>query len=181
MARINERQREKYWKDPDAAAARLRKWREKNPELQRAIERRQINKDRDKIYARNKQFREENREYMSERSKRLYEETRVKAPWTNCLRGSIRRAKKKGIPFELSNEWAKARWTGHCELTGLPFNLSHTFVSSDSPSIDRIVPEKGYVPDNCRFILSAVNNLKGTGTDTDMLLIARILVAKFGN
>lgn len=76
-------------------------------------------------------------------------------------------------------EWAEKRWTGKCEITGLPFILStqrnpYLF----SPSLDKIVPSLGYVPDNCRFILHAVNALKGAGTDEQMLEIAKAIVEK---
>lgn len=45
-----------------------------------------------------------------------------------------------------------------------------------SISIDRIKPELGYVPGNVRFLLAGVNDLKGTGTDEDVLTIAHALV-----
>lgn len=46
-----------------------------------------------------------------------------------------------------------------------------------SPSIDRIVPALGYTPENCRFILWAVNAFKHDGTDDDMYRVAEALIA----
>jgi hypothetical protein len=45
-----------------------------------------------------------------------------------------------------------------------------------SPSIDRIDPEIGYLETNCRFVLFAINGLKGRGTDADLFAIAHALV-----
>jgi hypothetical protein len=88
------------------------------------------------------------------------------------------RSKKKAIPFDLTNEWAESIWTGKCALTGIEFVLGQRGHGPKrlSPSIDRIEPAKGYVPDNCRFILHAVNALKQDGTDAEMMEIARAIV-----
>jgi hypothetical protein len=45
-----------------------------------------------------------------------------------------------------------------------------------SPSIDRIIPTLGYTKGNCRFILHALNALKGSGTDEQALAIAGAFV-----
>jgi len=92
------------------------------------------------------------------------------------------RARRKGVPFSLTAEWAISRYTGACELTGIPFVIGQRGSGPKpySPSIDRIVPSLGYTPGNCRFILWAVNALKHIGTDADMLFIARALVEKHG-
>lgn len=85
----------------------------------------------------------------------------------------------RNLPFTLTDEWARKRWTGRCELTGIPFVVAGTHGKFFSPSLDRIDPKKGYVDDNCRFILFAVNTLKGVGTDEDMMLVARELIANY--
>jgi hypothetical protein len=45
-----------------------------------------------------------------------------------------------------------------------------------SVSIDRIKHHVGYYPHNCRFVLHAVNTMRGSGTDAEMNLIARALI-----
>ncbi len=85
----------------------------------------------------------------------------------------------RNLPFTLTDEWARARWTGKCELTGIPFVVEGKHGKFFSPSLDRIDPKLGYVDGNCRFILFAVNTLKGVGTDEDMMLVARGLVANY--
>ncbi len=47
-----------------------------------------------------------------------------------------------------------------------------------SPSIDRIDSSKGYTPDNCQFVLWAINVFKGDGTLEEMYEIATALINK---
>jgi hypothetical protein len=99
-------------------------------------------------------------------------------PWLKMTIAAKGRALKRGMPFDLTYEWAEKRWTGFCELTGLPFAPRYDASSSIfSPSIDKIVPSKGYVQTNCRFILLGVNNLKHDGTDEEMYLVAKSLIS----
>jgi hypothetical protein len=102
-------------------------------------------------------------------------------PWKNLLKSSFERSKVKNIPFDLTPEWAANRWTGFCEMTCLPFVLgAGSGVRGPrpySPTIDKIDPLKGYTIGNCRFIIQAVNALKGSGTDEDVYRIAEALLA----
>lgn len=106
---------------------------------------------------------------------------RLSFPWKKLLQSSIGRAKKKNVPHTLTYEWGEKRWTGYCELTKIPFLLGQKGSGGKfySPSIDRIVPELGYIPENCRFVLWAVNALKNVGTDEDMLLVAKALTLNY--
>jgi hypothetical protein len=131
--------------------------------------------------ARSRRHREENPTWHKLREPQYYKTYRSKLessrPWTYLLRSRKNEAKIKNIPFDLTNEWAAARWTGHCELTGLKFLATgkpgpHPF----SPSIDKIAAQKRYTQTNSRFILLGCNALKGSGTDTDMHKIAEALM-----
>jgi hypothetical protein len=100
-------------------------------------------------------------------------------PWAKLLRSAKGRAIKKGVPFTLSAAWAVSKWTGRCELTGIPFDMGlpgKPGGRSYSPSIDRIVPSSGYVPTNCRFILYGINRFKGEMSDDEMFIMARLLL-----
>lgn len=94
-------------------------------------------------------------------------------------RNTKRRAKKKDICFGLSEDWIEARlMAGYCEITGIEFNfvIGHPF----APSIDRVKPELGYTPENCRvicWILNAAMNNWGLGP---VLKVARVLVKEHG-
>lgn len=102
-----------------------------------------------------------------------------KAPWFSLLNGAKGRAAKANLPFNLTSEWAAARWTGRCELTDLEFRATpghgpHFF----SATIDRIDAKLGYVMENCRFVIHAINAMKSDGTDADVLLAAIAIVTR---
>ncbi|MGH7971285.1 MAG: hypothetical protein ACREIC_21410, partial [Limisphaerales bacterium] len=108
-----------------------------------------------------------------------FQKERLIEPWKKFLRSAEHRATKKRVPFALSFEWVRKHWTGRCELTGLEFILGQRGAGPKafSPSIDRIKPELGYVDDNCRFVLWAVNAFKAEGDDEQMLRLARALLS----
>lgn len=96
-------------------------------------------------------------------------------PYLYLVAQAVARSKKRGYKCDLTREWALVRWTGHCEVTGARFVVGkgqHPF----SPSLDRIRPELGYTMKNCRFVLLGVNLLKHTGTDKDMVRIAKAIL-----
>lgn len=76
------------------------------------------------------------------------------------LHTAKRRALKLDLPYDLLDhrEAVRARIdNGVCELTGLPFSFEWNKRTFDSPSIDRIKPELGYVYTNIRVILWGMN------------------------
>lgn len=102
---------------------------------------------------------------------------RIKFPFVKCLRSAKGRAIKYGYEFNLDREWAENVWTGKCSLTGIEFIVSPNRHTVYTPSIDRVDNTKGYIKDNCRFILFGINMLKYTSTDVDMYKLAAALVA----
>lgn len=94
-----------------------------------------------------------------------------------------RRARKEGTEFSLTSDWFIKNFSlGVCALTGLPFSFNgarrgHKY-DPYSPSVDRIDNSRGYHPDNCRVVLTAVNvALNHWGYDV-FLPIARALAAR---
>lgn len=134
--------------------------------------------------ARGRKWTNENRDYVRQIARNHYHRHAVEnlraQPWVTLLNGRSRDAKKKQIPFELTDEWARARWKGCCELTGMPFAPPEKRVGyknrNFSPSIDKIIPALGYTQDNSRFVLWAINSLKRDGTNEQMYAIAEALV-----
>jgi hypothetical protein len=121
--------------------------------------------------------------YARNREKRLEQARRYRValrsaqsltPWKVMLSSARARAARKGIEFDLDDDWAEARWTGYCELTGIEFQPGTKFWAA---SLDRIDNSRGYVKDNCRFVLNAVNLFKGSATDEEMFAVAQALVS----
>lgn len=108
---------------------------------------------------------------------RQRKKVRAEKPYMATLYDAKARARRNGLAFELTESWARERWTGKCELTGALFDrLTGGRPSAFSASLDRIDPTNGYTPDNCRFILWAVNRFKSNYDDATMMRIARLLV-----
>lgn len=109
-------------------------------------------------------------EYIRNGRRRYIEEKSLK-PWKRAIINARTRAKKSGIPFDLTNEWAIRRWTGKCEFSGITFDTSFTGQKGCRPfsvSIDQKEPSKGYTQENCWFILFAYNAAKGSGSLDDL-------------
>lgn len=102
---------------------------------------------------------------------------RVERTASRLVADAKARARQRGLFFDLTQEWAEARWNGTCEITGFPFVVDGCKSSAFSPSLDRIDPAKGYAQDNCRFILWAINRFKNSDTDGLMFSIASAMVA----
>lgn len=72
------------------------------------------------------------------------------------------RAKKKGIPFDLSVDDIKVPKV--CPILGIKLNTNRKKASFDSPSIDRIKPSLGYIKGNVAIISYKANAIKSNAT-----------------
>lgn len=95
-------------------------------------------------------------------------------------------SKKNNLKFDLTVDWILERLNNicwNCELTGLPMRKNREKVSDkhegfmwDSISIDKIIPENGYIKTNVRFTLNIINLFKHKGTDERMYMLASKLL-----
>jgi hypothetical protein len=122
---------------------------------------------------RHKQWRDNNKLKLAQYD-RLY---RAERPWVRAIEKARRRAKEASIECSLTHDWAKSRFTGRCEFTGLEF-VSNGKTNPYSISLDRIDPTKGYTQGNSRFVLWIVNRFKGEDSDAVMIDIARAILEK---
>jgi len=74
------------------------------------------------------------------------------------------RAKSKNLPYNITGPYLIKLWessNGICALTGQPFDLSswgaHGQVNPQAPSVDRIIPNLGYVKGNVRLVTYHMN------------------------
>lgn len=169
----------RYLADHEGNKAKLRESYRKFREKRNAETKADYYANREKYLALRKANAAANPERERASGYRSRQARRLNVPYKALIKSARERAKKKGVPFDLTEAWAKSIWTGRCSITGIEFKLGlngcgpKTF----SPSIDRIVPSLGYVPDNCRFVIWAVNAFKYDGTDEDMYAIAEAILA----
>lgn len=72
------------------------------------------------------------------------------------------RCKKRGIPFNLDKDDIVI--PTHCPALGIPLIHGSKPFHDNSPSIDRLIPSKGYVKGNVRVISFRANKMKQDGT-----------------
>jgi hypothetical protein len=84
-------------------------------------------------------------------------------------------------PIEITRDDLWRLWEaqhGKCALTGIAMTWAKGKIQPTSISLDRIDSSLNYTVDNVRFICHAVNAFKGVGSDDEMLVMARAIVAK---
>jgi len=72
------------------------------------------------------------------------------------------RAKKKGIPFNI--DISDIDIPEFCPVFGCKLKYNTRRGSPDSPSVDRIIPEKGYVKGNVVVVSTRANIIKNNAT-----------------
>ncbi len=98
----------------------------------------------------------------------------------DLIRHAKLRAEKKAVAFNLDmyvDEIQQRIDLGFCEVTGLQFNLDNGR-TWDSPSLDRIIPEDGYVYSNMRIVCHAANSAMGDWGEQKIVDMANGILAK---
>jgi hypothetical protein len=150
---------------PEQSKAASRNWYAKNKEHAAAWKREWIANNTEKYIARRKRY----RSVPTIRARELLTSTK----WI---------ARERGMPHDLDRAWiAEKLAAGKCELTGIAFNFEPLENSRSNPytaSLDRIIPEKGYVKSNVRCILWALNAAFNSYGENVYADIARVYLAR---
>lgn len=95
------------------------------------------------------------------------------------LRSAKHRAKKKGLPFDITVEDIIV--PEYCPVLKIKLKASSRTggAKRNSPSLDRIIPELGYVKGNIQVLSNAASLLKGNSTPEDMLLFAEWVIENY--
>lgn len=91
------------------------------------------------------------------------------------------RAKKSNVPFSITEKDIVI--PEYCPIMGikLEHHRGRSGAYKNSPSLDRIIPEKGYVPGNVRVVSQLANQCKGNATPEEMMKFAHWVIASHGN
>jgi hypothetical protein len=101
--------------------------------------------------------------------KRLKENYRLN-PKISILENAKQRAKAKGVDFAVGIEDFEI--PEFCPVLGIEMKISDDRPSQNSPSLDRIVPELGYVKGNIQVISYKANRLKSDASLKELELFA---------
>jgi len=104
-----------------------------------------------------------------ERDRVLAKLSRRDDPVRHMLYDAKKRAKRKGITFDL--EWDDLTIPENCPVLGIPLFIGDGGRSANSPSLDRFDNNLGYTKDNVRIISLRANALKNDATVEEMRLI----------
>lgn len=118
------------------------------------------------VRARNRRYAAEDPEGTRARDRRL----RVMYPIRELLLGARRRARKAGVEFTITA--ADVVIPERCPWLDIPLTVGCGKVHDGSPSLDRIIPEIGYVRGNVIVISHRANSIKSNATPEQL---ARVL------
>ncbi len=88
------------------------------------------------------------------------------------VRQAKRRAARKGLPFDLTSDDIVV--PDFCPALGIPLYraVGRKAQGPNSPTLDRIEPDIGYVRGNVRVISARANQIKSDATPSELLRVA---------
>lgn len=114
-------------------------------------------------------YHRENREKRNLRARDWHRNNPVKS-----LLPTIKsRAKKQGVPFDLTEE--DILIPDMCPVLGIPLSKRGGKRTDNTPSVDRIVPSLGYVKGNIKIISWRANRLKCDATLEELEKLVRYM------
>ena len=93
---------------------------------------------------------------------------------SSYLSDSKQRAKEKNLPFDLDLEYLASITVEMCPIFKTPFDWGrdNKGQGNERPSLDRIVPELGYIKGNVAFISMWANSIKQDATEKELYAVA---------
>ncbi len=85
------------------------------------------------------------------------------------------RAEKLEVPFDLDEQWLEENSHSSCPVLGIPLDSSSR---DNTPSVDRLFPEKGYTKENCVVMSMKANRLKSDASIEDIEKILQFMKNK---
>ena len=94
---------------------------------------------------------------------------RSQTPEYWMFHGAQRRAKEKGIPFNLTLDDIVIPEV--CPLLNIPIFIGTKTACDNSPTLDRLIPSLGYVKGNILVISDKANRIKSNATIDELMLL----------
>lgn len=90
--------------------------------------------------------------------KAIRDAKRIADPANSMLKEARKRAKRDALPFEINK--ADIITPKYCPILGIPLQIGIGTRSDNSPSLDKIIPNRGYVKGNIQVISYRANRFK---------------------
>jgi len=120
--------------------------------------------------------------YCRECEKKRFKEAYKKDPIPQMLSNSKIRAKAKKLPHNISSDDIREVWPKDniCPVLKKPFEMGFKSgkTKSMAPSLDKIIPSKGYTKGNIVVISDIVNRLKSDASLEDLKKIINFYIKK---
>jgi len=122
-------------------------------------------RDRERYAANHEEVRKVQNQYYAEHSLRIMEQMKKSLkenPERGLLKLAKQRCKKSGVKCTITQEDIVI--PEFCPILGIKLEFGDMKDRDSSPSLDRILPELGYVPGNVAVISYKANRIKNEGT-----------------
>lgn len=86
--------------------------------------------------------------------------------------------RRKGVPYDLDQDYLKSIWTEECPIFGFKFTPREGRHLPTCPNLDRIDPTKGYVKGNVVWISRKANLIKSDASLADIEKVVDYLKQK---
>ena len=132
-----------------------------------------LEKDREYTFLHRDEKRVYNTEYNlvnKESIKKQKLERRERDIQTLMFKHAKGRAEKQGIPFTIVEKDIPI--PEFCPVLGIPLRVGKGKLHAGSPTVDRLIPALGYVPENVAVISHRANTIKNNGTVEEHRAIA---------
>ncbi len=146
---------------------------EREKEVSRGTVRRYAAKNRAKLNERARTYRKEAPEAVAASKRNARARLKATNPAKLIWAETKKRAKKRGIPFDL--QVSDIVIPDLCPILGIPLEFGVGRVHDGSPSLDRLIPSRGYVSGNVCIISSKANRMKQDNTLEDLLKLVNYL------
>jgi len=160
-------------KNKDEILEKAKKYYEENKDKRKEYHKKRYEENKDRILEQHKRYREENKDKRKEYNKKWLADNRDRSVFL-----SIRtRARKLDIPFDLELDDITSYDT--CPIFGFKMERGGCKDSRSSPSVDKIIPSKGYVKGNIQVISNKANRMKNDATPEELRMFAKWVLKTF--
>ena len=151
---------------------RSKEYREENKEALRQKHREYYEKNKERIAKKESQRRSE--QYRSNPKQNLakQKEWKINNLEKYLVQGAKQRAKKYGLPFDIT--YKDIVIPECCPYLGIKLV---PFSEWSSPSLDKIIPELGYVKGNIQVISTKANTMKNNATQAELVRFAEAILS----